>query len=87
MIQNILGLLPIKIWKGIIGIRDLAEILSGIRENAKILDGRLGKRDSPNSCTGKKTIFGVEITKAREKGEGMRAHRTPFLTLAHENTI
>lgn len=38
MIQNILGLLPIKIWKGIIGIRDLAEILSGIRENAKILD-------------------------------------------------
>ena len=41
MIQNILGLLPIKIWKGIIGIRDLAEILSGIRENAKILDGLL----------------------------------------------
>ena len=39
MIQNILGLLPIKIWKGIIGIQDLAEILSGIRENAKILDG------------------------------------------------
>lgn len=38
MIQNILGLLPIKIWKGIIGIRDLTEILSGIRENAKILD-------------------------------------------------
>lgn len=39
MIQNILALLPIKIWKGIIGIRDLAEILSEIRENAKILDG------------------------------------------------
>lgn len=39
MIQNILGLLPIKIWKGIVGIRDLAEIQSGIRENAKILDG------------------------------------------------
>lgn len=39
MIQNILGLLSIKIWKGIIGIRDLAEIQSGIRENAKILDG------------------------------------------------
>ena len=39
------------------------------------------------SCTGKKTIFGVEITNAREKGAGMRAHRTPFLTLAHENTI
>ena len=129
-------------------LRDPAEILSGIRENAKILDGlllvhrflrfrwvlqnevpwsdsktlpsdlrrvssgsgiwpkfwagfgkmqkfltgygnwlRLGKRDSPNSCTGKKTVFRVEITKAREKGAGMRAHRTPFLTLAHENTI
>lgn len=87
MIQNILGLLPIKIWKGIVEIRDLAEIQSGIRENAKILDG-LGEltatRDSPNSCTGKKTVFGVEITKVCEKGEGRRA---PFLTLAHENTI
>lgn len=39
MIQNILGLLPIKIWKGIVEIRDLAEIQSGIRKNAKIFDG------------------------------------------------
>ena len=39
MIQNILGLLPIKTWKGIFGIRDSFEIQSGIWENAKIFDG------------------------------------------------
>jgi len=28
-----------KVWKGILGIRDLAKIRCGIRENAKYLDG------------------------------------------------
>ena len=51
------------------------------------IDCDSGRGIRRQSCTGKKTIFGVEITKAREKGAGMRAHRTPFLTLAHENTI
>ena len=28
-----------RVWKGILGIRDLTKILCGIRENAKYLDG------------------------------------------------
>ena len=28
-----------RVWKGILGIRDLAKIRCGIRENAKYLDG------------------------------------------------
>ena len=30
---------PHRVWKGILGIRDLAKIRCGIRENAKYLDG------------------------------------------------
>ena len=33
------GLNSYKVWKGILGIRDLAKIRCGIRENAKYLDG------------------------------------------------
>ena len=61
MIQNILALLPIKIWKGIIGIRDLAEILSEIRENAKILDG-------PRKLTATREEGFAELLHGKEDG-------------------
>ena len=51
-----------RIWKGIFGIRDLNKIRSGIRENAKYLDGKrdltvTGKRDSPKFGHGVRDFF------------------------------
>ena len=69
--------------KGIFGIRDLAEIQCGIRENEKILDGiwhlttfreaGLAKILARDAVLGKKRVFGVGMTEVLVAGfDGIR---------------